>query len=144
MLVYGTALVEDPKPIGEVTANGGAQLLDVVPGAQRHRSEQLLGARPQRWREGICPRVSTASPTPTSPKKFVTQLDSEPFKNESCPRPPQRVHARPEHQPQSRKMIASALAPVTNGPTETVNNLIKRLKRMGYGLLFEYHRGLPA
>jgi transposase len=81
VIAYGTALVEDPNRIGEVTAlgldetlfcrlgrwhtqqwctsivdvtaNGGAQLLDVVPGRSATGASNWLGARPEQWREGI-------------------------------------------------------------------------------------------
>jgi transposase len=81
VIAYGTALVDDPGRVGDVTAlgldetlfcrlgrwrtqhwctsivdvsaTGGAQLLDVVPGRSATGPSAWLEARPQSWREAI-------------------------------------------------------------------------------------------
>ena len=69
-------------------------------------------------------------PDPDLAAEFVTQLASD-LQDDSCP--PEvnslgRTIARWKNQ-----IVAWHQARVTNGPTEAINNLIKRIKRIGFG-----------
>ena len=54
---------------------------------------------------------------------------------------PRDPKARPHHQAWFDKIANFHLARVSNGPTEAINNLIKRIKRIGFGFRnFENYR----
>jgi hypothetical protein len=74
--------------------------------------------------------ASTTSPTPDLAREFVAQLGLD-LQDESCP---EEVHSLGRTLRRWLDQITAwHQAKVTNGPTEAINNLIKRIKRIGFG-----------